>query len=61
MNRSKIDRPVVAFLFNPTNHYGARKDLIEAAPSLISKVDLKKAEQIKKLLNEAGAKVTLKK
>ena len=37
------------------------KDLIEAAPSLIIKVDLKKAEQIKKLLNEAGAKVTLKK
>lgn len=37
------------------------KELIEAAPSLIIKVDLKKAERIKKLLNEAGAKVSLKK
>ena len=37
------------------------KDLIEAAPSLIIKADLKKAERIKKLLNKAGAKVTLKK
>ena len=37
------------------------KQLIEAAPSLIIKVDLKKAERIKKLLNEAGAKVSLKK
>lgn len=37
------------------------KDLIEAAPSLIIKTDLKKAQEIEKLLTEAGAKVTLKK
>ena len=37
------------------------KDLIEAAPSLIIKTDLNKAEQIKKRLNEAGAQVSLKK
>ena len=37
------------------------KDLIEAAPSLIIKTNLKKAQEIEKLLTEAGAKVTLKK
>lgn len=37
------------------------KELIEAAPSSVIKVDLKEAEIIKKRLNEAGAKVSLKK
>ncbi len=27
---ANLDRPVVAFLFSPSHHYGARKDLLEA-------------------------------
>ncbi|MGK7938177.1 MAG: ribosomal protein L7/L12 [Xenococcaceae cyanobacterium] len=38
----------------------ARK-IIEAAPTLAMKANLKEAEQIKKRLNEVGAKVSLKK
>ena len=37
------------------------KELVEATPTSVIEVDLKEAEQIKKNLIEAGAKVTLKK
>ena len=37
------------------------EELIETIPSLITKVDLKEAEQIKKFLYEAGARVIFKK
>jgi phosphorylase/glycogen(starch) synthase len=30
LREKKINRPVIAFLFNPSNNYGARKDLQEA-------------------------------
>lgn len=33
LREAKLDRPVIAFLFSPSNHYGARKDLIEAMTS----------------------------
>ena len=51
----KIVREVTGLALKET------KELVEAIPTLVIKVDLKKAEQIKKNLIEAGATVTLKK